>query len=153
MFGVGEYEGEQTSEDDCKHLIPVQCNDDANGFTSQLTFSAIEGETYYIEIADWLPGRLGSYLQLSVLLEPINSNWDLFVSKPAVPAISRHATVADGNQIYVIGGQTGDPQYPDSGVPTMSSHLLRFDTSRLEGGPKSTARCPALDIPIQLRSV
>jgi hypothetical protein len=129
VFGVEEYEGEENSENDWKHLIPVQCNDDANGFTSQLTFSAVEGETYYIEIADWLAGRVGSQLQLSVLLEPVISNWDLVVSKPAIPAISRHATVADGAQIYVIGGQTGTGLPDEPGVPKMSNALMRLDTN------------------------
>ncbi|NCF66615.1 MAG: hypothetical protein GWP61_11615 [Chloroflexi bacterium] len=130
VFGVAQYEGDQNGANNCNNLISVHCNDDANGFTSQLTFTATEGETYYIEVADWLFGRVGSHLQLSVFLDPVDSSWDLVVPKPAVvPAISRHATAADGNYIYVIGGQTntGDPDDPD--LTEMSRLLLRLDTN------------------------
>jgi N-acetylneuraminic acid mutarotase len=108
----------------CGSLISVQCNDDFNGFSSQGPVTVTEGETYYIEVADWSGARFGTQLNFSALLEPVDSNWDLVASQPASPAISRHAVVAKGQDIYVIGGQSGEP-----GLPQISNKLLKFNTS------------------------
>ena len=117
---LGVYTGE------CGSLVSVQCNDDFNGFSSQGTVSVTEGETYYIEVADWSGARSGTQLQFSGLLEPVNSKWNFVTSQPATPAISRHAVVAYGQDVYVIGGQTGNPGEP--GLPQISNQLRRFNT-------------------------
>ncbi len=108
-------------------LEPLSCNDDHNGFSSQVSFSISQGETYFIEVADRDPGTpQPPVMQLSALLEPVESKWSQTVTSPATPAISRHAVVAQGEYVYIIGGQTGE-----SGLPQISNKLLRFNTNTL----------------------
>ncbi len=112
----------------CDDLIVQHCNDDFNGFTSQVTVTIEEGQTYFVQIADWQPGVVPDpVMQLAVLLQPVDSKWELITSKPATPAISRHAVVAQGENVYVIGGQTSVPN--DDGVPQVSNQLLQFNTA------------------------
>jgi N-acetylneuraminic acid mutarotase len=65
---------------------------------------------------------------LGAYLLPVNSRWEFITSKPATPAISRHAVVSQGNYVYVVGGQTGK-QIGEEGELVMSNQLLRFDTT------------------------
>ncbi len=109
----------------CDDLQPIQCNDDSNGFTSETAVTIEEGEEYYVQIANWNAGLNPiPVLQLGAYLEPVNSRWDFITSKPATPAISRHAVVAQDNRVYVVGGQTGG-----EGLPQVSNQLLKFDTT------------------------
>jgi hypothetical protein len=108
----------------CGSLARVACNDDHQGFTSQLSFSVVQGETYFIEVADWQkdPPSGTATLTLTALINPVASNW-----KPAgvMPlARSRHATVVVGKYIYVIGGQSGS-----LGAPVVERRLERYDTN------------------------
>ncbi len=49
-----------TDEDNpCLALQPVACNDDFTGFTSQVTFTAVQYQTYYVVIADWSAASSG----------------------------------------------------------------------------------------------
>ena len=112
----------------CDDLVVQHCNDDFNGFTSQVTVTVEEGQTYFVEIADWQPGVVPDpVMQLSALLEPVDSYWESVTSQPATQAISRHAVVAYGDNIYVIGGQTSVPN--EDGVPQVSNRLMKFNTS------------------------
>ncbi|MBK8984517.1 MAG: pre-peptidase C-terminal domain-containing protein [Chloroflexi bacterium] len=91
-------------------LLPVACNDDTSGLASEVTFAVQRGVTYYVEVADWQPGALGSTLLLNLqaaYVTPLVSNWTNvgFVSAPAAP-VSRHATAVVGSDIYMVGGLT-----------------------------------------------
>lgn len=118
----------------CDNLVPINCNDDTVEFTSELMVhiddipepaNGEEEEKYYVQIADWNPGLSPDpTLRLSVIMDPVIPEWDTVVSKPANPVISRHAVVAHGQNIYVVGGQTGG-----TGLPQISNQLLKFDTT------------------------
>ena len=85
----------------------VTCNDDNNGFSSHVQFTANKGNTYYIQVADWQLGASGNAtLQLSLEVEDIDSSWEQMGAMSE--ARSRHATVVVGNNIFVIGGQTSE---------------------------------------------
>ena len=109
----------------CGSLEQVLCSDDVNGFAAETTLQVSAGETYYIEVADWQLGVGNApLLNFGALLEPVNSRWDTLETKPLSPAISRHATVARGDKLYVVGGQTGG-----AGVPFVSNNLWRLNTT------------------------
>lgn len=89
------------------NLQPVACNDDAAGFTSEVTFPVRRGVRYYILVGDWQPGALSSPLRLNLQASydtPLVSEWSLagFINEPR----TRHATAVVGADIYVLGGQT-----------------------------------------------
>lgn len=120
----------QVYSGDCGELQPANilaCNDDTNGFSSRVTMPVNAGDTYYIEVADWNQGiDVSADLRFSALLEPIDSAWKNVITSPQPPAISRHVAVAnrDGENIFVIGGQTGE-----SGLPIVSNFLYRLNTT------------------------
>jgi N-acetylneuraminic acid mutarotase len=108
----------------CDSLTQLACNDDRQGFTSRVSFAVSKGATYYVEVADWQqnPPSGSANLRIAALLEPIDSQWKQIGSMPRPR--SRHATVAVGDYIYVIGGQTkevGDP-------PQITRELDRYHT-------------------------
>lgn len=92
----------------CGQLVEVTCNDDSNFFSSQVTFSALAGVTYYIEVADWQAGASGqAILNFAAQELPVVSEWSIVFDGPSTQAMrSRHATAVVGDKIYVIGGQT-----------------------------------------------
>ena len=103
-------------------LQPVACNDDAAGFSSEVTFAVRRGVTYYILVGDWQVGALSNPLQLNLQASydsPLVSEWSQ-VGAINVPR-TRHATAVVGADIYVLGGQT------DGG--TLSNSLFRYQTS------------------------
>lgn len=104
--------------------VPLACSDDRQGFSSEVTFTVVKGQTYYVEVADWheTPPSGGGTLSVAAWMDPINSKWDQ-VTVSGTPAISRHAAVTAGDDIYVIGGQT-----VLGGSPTVSSKLYRLET-------------------------
>lgn len=102
------------------NLVQVACNDDHQGFTSQVSFSVRKGETYYIEVADWHFDVYGTTLNIAVLINPVESLWQPQGNLP-IPR-SRHAVVAAGNFLYVIGGET------EMGLsPSLTNSLQRLD--------------------------
>ncbi|MGH2535864.1 MAG: kelch repeat-containing protein, partial [Candidatus Promineifilaceae bacterium] len=89
---------------DCASLNQLACNDDANGFASQVTVNVLAGRTYFVEAADWHAGVSGSaVLDLAAVLE-VSTNWEI-VGLMDVPR-SRHEAIAIGNLLYVFAGQT-----------------------------------------------
>lgn len=115
----------QSSDGTCGSLTMLGCNDDSNGFFSELTAFVIEGQTYYIEVADRSMGVQGpATLRLSVVLEEGETLWERFdgdeYSEPA--ARSRHSIVSDGRFIYLIGGEKIVEEFPE-GI----GDLQRFD--------------------------
>ena len=112
-----------SSGDDCVTLTQLACNDDAQGFTSRVSFNVSKNTTYYVEVADWQSGISGgnAQLQMSLVLEPINSRWELDGTMPQPR--TRHAAVVVGPDIYVIGGQT-----TASSNPQLSNRVERFES-------------------------
>ncbi len=107
----------------CGSLTTVVCSDDSNGFTSEATITVRKGETYYVEVADWeFSAPTEKTLNISALMAPINSLWTLEGLRPS-GGLSRHATAVNGNDIYVIGGQTNL-----SAIPEISNQIQRFET-------------------------
>jgi len=102
-------------------LNPLACNDDTVGFSSQVSLNVSKGQTYYVEVADWHQAVDDPTLNISVLLDPLDSNWEQ-MDLMAVP-LSRHTAVVPGDNIFVLGGQddnvfTGSP----------SRRLFRYNT-------------------------
>lgn len=116
---VAAYSGE------CESLEILQCNDDFNLFTSNITIPITEGSVYHIEIADRESGLpQAANMQLSALLLPIDSKWNQILTNPAPPPVSRHAVVTQGPFLYVVGGQSGE-----AGLPNVSSRLIQFNVN------------------------
>ena len=91
-------------EGSCAQLQMLACNDDHNMFSSKATLSVRTGQTYYIEVADWEPSNPGGKnLELSVVLDPIESEWVQFENGLAVPR-TRHIGLTAGDFLYVLGG-------------------------------------------------
>lgn len=114
-----------SSDATCGSLSMIGCDDDSSGFFSELTAFVIEGETYYIEVADRSSGVQGpATLRLAVVLEEGETLWERFddgeYSEQA--RRTRHAIVSDGRFIYLISGET----YED-GHPAGLGRLDRFD--------------------------
>lgn len=110
----------------CGTLSMMNCDDDTNGFFSEINAFIIEGRTYYIEVADRSFSVQGeATLRLSVVLAEGESLWQRFTgneySDPA--ARTRHAIVSDGRFIYLIGGEVRDA----GGNATRIGDLDRFD--------------------------
>lgn len=104
--------------------VPMACSDDHQGFSSEVTFTVSKGQTYYVEAADWheAPPSGGGTLSVAAWMDPIDSKWDQVIVANT-PAVSRHAAVTVGDDIYIIGGQT-----VMGGSPTISSKLYRLET-------------------------
>ena len=71
--------------DSSRDLQGVACVDDSRGFSSKTTITVRQGETYYIEVADWEAAAPSpKTLQITALQEPIASNWTLKTPMPTV---------------------------------------------------------------------
>lgn len=105
----------------CLALQPVACNDDFTGFTSQVTFTAVQYQTYYVVIADWSAASSGQ-LTLNIFMQPQpgEEKWELVDNNPN-GQVTHHDTVAAGEHIYVVGGQDNV-----SSAPTRSNRLMRY---------------------------
>ncbi|HRQ36287.1 MAG TPA: hypothetical protein PLD25_00025 [Chloroflexota bacterium] len=105
----------------CLALQPVACNDDFTGFTSQVTFTAVQGQTYYVVIADW-SGPSSGQLTLNIFMQPQpgEEKWQL-VDNHSGGQVTHHDTVAAGEHIYIVGGQENV-----SSAPTRSNRLMRY---------------------------
>ncbi len=102
-------------------LDTLACNDDAIGFTSEVSLTVSEGQTYYVEVADWHQAVNDPSLRLSALLDPIETNWELL--DPMAVGLSRHTAVVPGENIFVLGGQDTNVF---TGAP--SNRLFRYNT-------------------------
>ncbi|MCL4263274.1 MAG: pre-peptidase C-terminal domain-containing protein [Anaerolineae bacterium] len=105
----------------CLTLQPVACNDDFNGFTSQVTFTAVQDQTYYVVIADWSAASSGQ-MTLNIFMQPQpgEEKWELVDNNPG-GQVTHHDTVAAGEYIYIVGGQDDA-----SSAPTRSNRLMRY---------------------------
>ena len=104
-------------------LNPLACNDDSVGFSSQVSLNVSKGQTYYVEVADWHQAVDDPTLNISVLLDQLDSNWEL-LDLMAVP-LSRHTAVVPGDNIFVLGGQD---ENVFTGAP--SRQLFRYNTGQ-----------------------
>ncbi|HSM55004.1 MAG TPA: hypothetical protein VK879_02515 [Candidatus Sulfomarinibacteraceae bacterium] len=96
----------QSSDGACGTLTQLACNDDAQGFFSEVAHFVIEGRTYYIEVADrQLSSQGPDTLRLAVTLEEGDSFWQRQEDLWQNPR-SRHMVVTDGRYAYVLGGET-----------------------------------------------
>jgi hypothetical protein len=91
----------------CAAASVVACNDDANGFLSQVDLSVDQGQTYFIEVADYNLEVSGeAKVNISVRIDSAdfsttNTSWN------QTPAIrSRHIAKVINDKVYVFGGQT-----------------------------------------------
>ncbi len=106
----------------CGSLSRVTGNDDYQGFTSRVTFTAARNTTYYVEIADWQSGTSGTAtLTISAWEEPFVSQWTQVDTMP-LPR-SRHAIVTDGTDVYLIGGESSM-----TGTPQLTTRVERYET-------------------------
>lgn len=107
----------------CTTLAPVACSDDFTGFSSVTTFTAVQGQTYYVVIADWSAASSGvQNLNIFMQPQPADPNWELMGNSPN-GQVTHHDTAVDPNgYIYVIGGQTNV-----LGSPSLSNKLYRYN--------------------------
>lgn len=103
-------------------LTTLACNDDTNGFSSEVSLYVSKGQTYYVEVADWHQAVNDPTLRLSALLVSVESKWELL--DPMALPVSRHVAVVPGNNVYVLGGQDINVS---TGAPT--NELFRYNTS------------------------
>ncbi|MCA9928794.1 MAG: pre-peptidase C-terminal domain-containing protein [Anaerolineales bacterium] len=113
----------------CDDLQPVACNDDANGLTSRVQFTAVKGTTYYVQFASWNTGLSGNgELRFALTTESISSLWKPMAGMSE--ARSRHATAIVGSNIYVIGGQTVDfDPFNLDAEPTLTTRIDKYNTA------------------------
>ncbi len=119
--------------DPCNNLNRLACNDDANGFLSRTSAFVVQGRTYYIEIASTQLAQNGTgQLNFQAYIEAENlwqqeDAW--LIDNPR----SRHALVAVGEELYMIGGQTyvgnTNPFDPEPDPPIRTASLARFNTT------------------------
>jgi hypothetical protein len=108
----------------CAGLALVACNDDHIGFTSEATAWVIQGQTYFIEVVDWHHAvNATANLRLVAGIKSI-SQWTRVGNMAEGGARSRHAAVAYGPYIYVIGGQTLD----QNNFPVRTKRTDRYNT-------------------------
>lgn len=113
-------------EGNCGALTLRNCDDDANGFLSRVTYDVVQGNGYYILIADRNLGVNGAArVNIQAWIESVNywegnDNWN----QPSAGR-SRHAAVVVGNFIYVFGGQT----VLNETAPIRTGSAARFDTT------------------------
>lgn len=115
----------QSADGTCGSLTMLGCDDDSNGFYSEITAFVIEGRTYYIEVADWNFAVLGeATLRLSVVLEEGDTLWQRFDRNESgwTTPRSRHSIVSDGRFIYLVGGES------EVDFPQPQGVTDRFDT-------------------------
>ncbi|MCP4357850.1 MAG: hypothetical protein GY796_07535 [Chloroflexi bacterium] len=104
----------------CSSLTAIACNDDFIGFSSRLSFSVLQGVTYYVVTADWNQGVSGdTSLNIFIEPQPILSQWTL--ANSLAPGRTHHATVSDNNTMFLIGGQPNA-----AGSPQLSNSLHRY---------------------------
>jgi hypothetical protein len=103
----------------CASPVEVACNDDQEGFSSRTTFPVVQNEEYYVEVADWQESvpPAGPQLSIFISMELFNSKWDQVGVMSS--ARSRHASVVVGDDIYVVGGQSGS---------SVLKHFDRYET-------------------------
>jgi len=120
----------------CSPLSQLVCNDDNHFFDSKVTFPVRQGETYYVEVADWQgPANGDLILTLSAWPSALDSAWQTVNTDRQ---ISRHAAVVVGKRIYVIGGQT-----VVSGNPHRTPRTSVYDTQN--GTWTDLTNMPGLD--------
>ncbi len=105
----------------CLALQAVVCSDDFTGFTSQVTFTAVQYQTYYVVIADWSAASSGQ-MTLNIFMQPQpgEEKWELVDNNPG-GQVTHHDTVAAGGYIYVVGGQDDV-----TSAPVRSNRLMRY---------------------------
>ncbi len=109
--------------DDCVFLpAALACNDDHQGFLSEVTVAVTQGFYYLVEIADWQFGASSTKkLNLTAVFEPVDSLWHVAGSLPQ--ARTYHSVVTVGSQAYVIAGETSS-----AGNPVRTGTMYRYDT-------------------------
>ena len=109
----------RSTDGTCGTLTQVGCNDDANGFHSQITSFITQGLTYYIEVADWqFAAEDAATLRLAVVLDEGETFWNGDVPPIAFPR-TRHVVVTDGRYLYVIAGETAVVPFPHRDANTV----------------------------------
>ena len=99
----------------CSSVSPstrLACNDDANGLLSKIESYVVQGEAYFIEIADRnlsINGEARANILVQIETYSVSSSepaWNVTANGQPNGFRSRHSTVVIDNEIYVFGGQT-----------------------------------------------
>lgn len=113
----------------CSTLSQMACNDDTEGFLSQVSLSVIQNAVYYIEVADRNASVNGdATLRLSVTFDASHSLWHENETAQTTwdEPRSRHFVVEHGGLLYVVAGQTAD--VGTSGIRDGVTEILNPDT-------------------------
>lgn len=109
----------RSADGTCGSLTQLVCDDDSNGFLSEVNYFVIEGQTYYVEVADWdFDSQAAATLRLSVVLEEGETLWQRLLAvsnrwlNRGYPR-SRHSVVTDGRFVYIVGGETAVKPFPE----------------------------------------
>lgn len=106
----------------CNTLSQLACSDDANGFFSEITMFVVQGQTYYVEVADWNWAiNSNASLELGISINTPASFWQEVGSM--VNARSRAVVVPAGDELFVFGGQS-----VVSGNPTRTGRSEKYNT-------------------------
>ena len=103
---IAVYEG-----DSCNDLTLRTCNDDYNGFLSQVTYEVEQNKNYFVEVVDRQQSVNGTAkLSLQAWIDQVDvwKRVETIGGDELNPLAnrSRHATVRVGDYIFLIGGQT-----------------------------------------------
>ncbi|MCL4871283.1 MAG: hypothetical protein KJ063_20165 [Anaerolineae bacterium] len=125
---------------DCQNLQTLTCNDDYNGFLSRASVIVQQGETYYIEIADWQFGINGT-ARLNVLayITQAETFWEQASNLPT--PLSRHSAVRVGDDFYIFGGVTSTGSAPERTNASRKFNTVTRQWSILKPMPAAGSTC------------
>jgi hypothetical protein len=117
----------------------LSCSDDTNGFLSQVQVPVIRGESYLVEIADWQFGaNRTKKLNLTATFVAADSYWQ--EASLMELARSRHVTIFNNQEVYLIGGQTDVDGNPERTGSAQKYNLLTDTWTILEHLPGPDGR-------------
>ena len=108
----------------CEEARPLACNDDANGLLSEVNLQVAQGQTYFIEVADYnleVSGEAKLSLQVRIDSADFTNTdpaWNTLAARR-----SRHVSKVIDDKIYVFGGQT----VVDATTPVRTGRTDVFD--------------------------
>lgn len=109
----------------CSSTVALACSDDFRSFQSRVSFRVTRGQTYLIEVADYLPGApQAALLRFSAVMHDGGTSWTR-LGNLRFGGVSRHAFASNGPDMYIIGGQTAI-ENGQGLIPVISQRFYRY---------------------------